>query len=125
MLCASRSDLVESVEITPGLIVVRKGAEGTVGADFALSATYLTAGRAFVEEGFASSPRAAAQGPSVQELEQALRGAERELERAHARARELDGAVHALQSSQSWRITAPLRRLRRALSGAPRADWWR
>jgi len=122
MLCASRADLVESVEITPGLIVVRKGAEGAVGTDFALSATYLTAGRAFVEEGFASSSRAAEHGPSVQELEQALRGAECELERARARARELDRAVHALHSSQSWRLTAPLRRLRRALRGAPRAE---
>jgi len=117
MLCASRADLVEAVEITPGLIVVRKGVGGTVGADFALSAAYLTAGRVFLEEGFASPLRAGEQAPSRRELEQTILNAERELQRSRATVTELDGVIRALRSSQSWRLTAPLRRLRRALRG--------
>ena len=117
MLCASRPDLVESVEITQALIVVRKGAGGTVDTDFALPATYLTAGRVFLEEGFASPSREGEHAPSLQELEQTVRNRERELERSRAMVRELDGAIRALQSSQSWRITAPLRRLKRVLRG--------
>ena len=54
---------------------------------------------------------------NLQELEQAVHNTERELERSRAMARELDAAIGALQSSQSWRFTAPLRRLKRALRG--------
>jgi len=115
MLCASRSDLVESVEITPGLIVVRKGAGVTEGTDFALAATYLTAGRVFLEEGFAPPSRAGEQAPSPQELERTVRNAERELASSRALARELADEIRALRGSQSWRVTAPLRRLKRAL----------
>jgi hypothetical protein len=57
MLCASRADLVESVEAGPGLIVVRKGPGKISDADFKLSASYLTANRVFVEGGFAPHPK--------------------------------------------------------------------
>ena len=90
MLSASRPDLVESVEITQALIVVRKGAGEIEDVDFALAANYLTAGRAFLEEGFASPFRAGEHEPSVQELEQAIRNSKRELERSRAAARQLD-----------------------------------
>jgi hypothetical protein len=54
MLCASRPDLVESVNVTPGLVVIRRGSDEISETDFELSSTYLTAGRAFLEAGFPS-----------------------------------------------------------------------
>jgi cephalosporin hydroxylase len=51
----------------------------------------------------------------VDQLEIARRQADEAEQAVRNTARELDEAIRALQSSQSWRITAPLRRLRRAL----------
>jgi hypothetical protein len=66
MLCASRPDLVTSVEVTPGLVIVHKGSEAVVDTDFTLSANYLTAGRVFLEEGFAPPSGAGERAPSRQ-----------------------------------------------------------
>ncbi|NLE10838.1 MAG: class I SAM-dependent methyltransferase [Actinobacteria bacterium] len=96
MLCASRSDLIESMEITPGLIVVRRGEAEAVDPSFTLSGTCLTAGRLFVEEGFA---------PSDRELAHAVEVAR------------LNDRIRALEASHSWRATAPLRWIGRALRG--------
>jgi len=79
MLCASRSDLIDSVEITPGVICVRKGENSTVDVDFSLAANYLTAGRVFLEEGFAPPSRAAGRALSRQGR---IAGLRRRLKRA-------------------------------------------
>ncbi len=94
MVCASRSDLVESVEITPGLIVLRRGAGEDVDSSFTLSGSYLTAGRVFLEEGFPPSAREAVCAADL---------------------RELNARIHALETSRSWRLTAPLRWMGRTL----------
>jgi len=94
MLCASRSDLVASVEITPGLIVVRRGTGQVSDIPFTLQGTYLTAGRVFLEEGFPPSAREAAYAAEL---------------------RKLNNRIRALEDSHSWRLTAPLRRVGRAL----------
>ncbi|HUK78575.1 MAG TPA: class I SAM-dependent methyltransferase [Thermoleophilia bacterium] len=57
MLAASRPDVVESVETTQELIVVRKGPAVVTAGAFDLSTSYLTAGRLFVEAGFPRTPR--------------------------------------------------------------------
>jgi hypothetical protein len=96
MLCASRSDLVESVDVTSGLIVVRRGPGKISETDFELSTTYLTAGRTFLEAGFPSPARKLyvlhlPWGPG-----------------AWAR---------ALRTRRFWGIGEPLRRIVRALRG--------
>jgi hypothetical protein len=76
------------VKITPGLIVVRKGVAEPTDTPFTLSRSYLTADRVFLEEGFPPTAQAAAYA---------------------ARLRELNSRIRALETSTSWRLTAPLR----------------
>ncbi len=94
MLCALRFDLIESVDITAGLIVVRKGPAETIDHPFSLSDSYLTAGRVFLEEGFPPSATETAHALEVQRLEDKIR---------------------AFETSTSWWLTAPLRRMARLL----------
>ena len=97
MLSASRPDLVQSVEITRDLIVVTKGHCADIPTPFDVSASYLTANRVFIEDGF--SPPGRQQSRTTEELIAAR----------------LDEVTRAIEGSLSWRITAPLRRIRRRL----------
>jgi SAM-dependent methyltransferase len=137
MLSASRPDLAESVEITTEFIVVHKGPCQSMEPGFSLASSYLTAGRVFAEEGYATAsglptavggewqPRDTPQARLVQmrsELAErgiALREAtdhalqlSRDFADSVARIQEYDRRLQAMESSLSWRLTAPLRRLK-------------
>lgn len=116
MLSASRPDLVDSVEINSELILVHKAADAHVEPGFSLSSSYMTAGRIFVEEGFSSASGQAAVLAGEQErgrvLESRVAKLESALEGAVARAEEVERVLRAVETSVSWKITVPLRRLK-------------
>lgn|GEM_PF-1114227 len=127
MLSASRPDLVQSVEITRDLIVVTKGPCTDLSVDFDLSSSYLTAGRVFVEEGFPCPGQGKSRALNemrrqIEELKAHLCEGESDLneegaalDSACATAARLNEVVRAIEDSLSWRMTAPLRRIRRLL----------
>jgi hypothetical protein len=136
MLSASRPDLIESLEITSELIVVRKGSCETMQPGFALASSYLTAGRVFVEEGYSvisgeaadtggerprDTPQArllqmrselAERGVALREVTEHAQQLSRDFADSAARVQEYERILDAMERSPSWRLTAPLRWLK-------------
>jgi SAM-dependent methyltransferase len=133
MLSASRPDLVESVEITTEFIIVRKGPSQTMESGFSLASGYVTAGRTFVEEGYAPGggtatavgaqwqlrdtpeARLAQTQSELAERDIALKAATDRTLQLTTDLAEQERLVRSMERSLSWRLTAPLRWLKAAL----------